>query len=171
MKGRRFATMYMLSEEGLRLPIDGVPTRASLYVKWVDLRPDSVEVRADILAQVARRVGVDKLPRKVELQLTGVVPAEFAPETEIHVDKAMPNPRARVLAVYREYRAEDFDLCVRFEDGLAKLLGGTEIGFVDGNDIGGGECRVFCFGPRKAPLLEAVRGYVERAGDPRWCVK
>ena len=50
----------------------------------------------------------------------------------------------------------DFDWLGAFEDALQRTFDDTHAGECDGNELGGGEIRVFCYGPSADRLFDAI---------------
>lgn len=164
-----FVSVYEGRWPKVKLILDGVEKVCYVYVRWVDSRMDSHELWADIQSQVAKELGIKRLPRAEAFRLKSVLPRSFAGETEIDVSPALPSARSRVV-LHALYKSQaELDLCFTFEELLDAHLEGSDIGFVDGNDVGGGEFQIYCHGPKKAPLLEKVKLFV--GNDIRWKIR
>lgn len=128
----------------------------ALRARWIDDRRDSVELRRQILVDVSTRCSIlDPLPLTA-ITLECVVARAFAGEPSVSLEKPLPRARARVVISKRVTSEEELSECIEYEAQLSEAFAESEIGFVDGNEIGQGEFSIFLFGPRRVPLLHAV---------------
>ncbi|MFZ4509000.1 MAG: hypothetical protein ACOYON_15030 [Fimbriimonas sp.] len=145
------------------VPVDGEPVRRELYATWTDPRRDSLEVRRSVLDAVVRQASLLKPPPVSSVEVHAVVPANLAPENKVTLEAPLPAARAKVV-IRRLYSSEeDFAACQRFEEALEAKFEGSPIGYVDGNEVGDGEYDIYLYGPRKAPLVEAVEDAIRGA--------
>lgn len=126
-----------------------------LFARWIEPGPDSEEVRKKILVDIRERAGAVRL-KKVNLRVEAVCRPDLAPDNCLELSAPLPSARAQVIVTFHPKNEADLKRCFDFEVALEKELEGSEFGYVDGNDIGGGEFRIFCLGPKKTPLKEAV---------------
>lgn len=159
---------YSVTGWSVRTVVGGKRSSKDVQGKWSVGEPDSLEARARVLEEVRRHLGVDQWDdAKIDVGLSGIVPPGFQPENRAGLFNAMAAYRAKCVVTLRPRAGVDdwFDRCSRLESHLAEVLEADDQGFVDGNDVGGGEFRVFCYGKRKPALMSLVR---EVVGDPDW---
>jgi hypothetical protein len=127
--------------------------------------PTEAELEEErVLAQMAEELGIPPNPPSSRLQPTEPVvkdrssthlrPGEPAAETSeitVIVTLAIPNKAA-------------VDAAFALEDALVEQLERDGIGYVDGNEIGGGEMSIFCFGDD----AEALHSMIEEIVRSMW---
>lgn len=166
MSDRELVTVYWGYWTRLKLRKEGTVVPSDVSIRWVDARRDSLELQQEILAWTAAQVGLKKMPPADIFGLHGVMPKEFAGETRIEVGKSLPSGRARVILLAKVATREELDACFAYEERMSEHFHDSEIGYVDGNDVGGGEYQMYVYGPRKGPLRNAVEAFVkEHGGD------
>lgn len=157
---RSLVTTYRILADGLKIRMpNGMTVVKDLYGKLNTTEPDSADVREKILQRVLDQVGGKVLnPKRIAVDLSSVVPISLANEETFELGDPLPSPRAKVV-VRLPCPAGDmkaYDRCSALEKAIEDGLAGTGVGFVDGHDVGQGEFCIYCFGPRKKPLQDAV---------------
>jgi hypothetical protein len=112
------------------------------------LRQHLTLVEADFLGEAAKLAETDASPK------TGPMPVDVYPDDELY-------------PVVIQYRIEghgtmqDYDRRVKIETLLEEFLNETDLGYLDGGDIGSGTANIFCFlKPRRngtEAIIQALR--------------
>lgn len=126
---------------------------------------DSLENRQVVLEEIRRSLGIESWePSKLSLDLKGLVPAGFHPENKSALYAPLAAFRAKCIVTIlpTEPLAQSMDDCFRLEAEIGAALDADDFGYVDGNDVGDGCFRVFCYGRRKAKLIQLVTDVVNR---------
>ena len=111
---------------------------------------------------------------KPEIEVSGMIPADWQEENKLSIGNPLPSGRAKVIVTF-EASISDLESLQEFEMRLDDELLDSGVGFVDGNEIERNGDRLIlnliCYGPRKAPLKKAVESGVEAAGLNRWKIR
>jgi len=92
---------------------------------------------------------------------------------------ALPAPSEHAVTLHLPFSrgglgAKDEDVvCQQIEDDLEEEIDRAGVGEMDGNEIGGGECMLFMYGPDADKLFAAVapRARSSRLGRRAWAIK
>ena len=156
---RLLVAYYSLVGFSVKVVMDGKQSTKDVYATWSLGEPDSLINRSTVLEQVKRHLGVgDWDDSKIELTLSGMVPPGFQPENRASIEPALAAYRAKCVVTLRpKGEIEEYlERCFEVENSLADALNSGDQGYVDGNDVGGGEFRIFCHGKRKEALRKIV---------------
>lgn len=155
--------VYWLAANDVHVRRNGEKQRVDILARFIDSREDSPQVREELCARVAEQIGLKELlASKCMIQVMAICPIKFAGEEYVEVERSLPYGRAKVRVVFRCEDSSQYESISNFEQHLEDSLAGTEVGYVDGNDVGMGEYCIYCHGPRKQPLVDYVRSFCER---------
>lgn len=162
------ATVYTYQAFRRKVVMEGEIVIRDVQVQWVEPGLDSPELQAKVKREIVERTGLKVRPDKLELVVHAVGPRELLGETKIFVAPPRPAAQAQVVLRRATASAEERQACFEFEEELEKRLEGSEIGFLDGNEVSPDQHDIFLYGPRKQPLLEWAK--VAIAGREGWSI-
>ncbi|AIE85963.1 hypothetical protein [Fimbriimonas ginsengisoli] len=140
-----------------------------LRAKWHLPQMDSMENRSEVVRQIEAASGCVLL--KPEVELHGIIPANWEGENEFAIGDTPPVARAKVIVTF-EAPLADLEALQDFEVQLDEQLLESGVGFVDGHEVERKGDRIIyeliSFGPRKAAWKADIEARVAAAGlNPR----
>lgn len=159
-------TLYSVSCDRFEMTIDGISQKMCFSAHWSHPEADSPQTRKEVLTSIAREIGIQASAlKRVQFHIAGYVPERLASENRASVSKALPAARAKCIIEFGFTSMDEIGRLNAVESHLEQALEKTEVGFVDGNDIEPGLYRIFCFGPKKAPLLSTIENELRKFGE------
>jgi hypothetical protein len=147
-------TVYDITVQGLQTP-EG---KRNLRARRLDPRPDSLELRAEILARLAQDLGLKKLPKRTEIAFAAAIPADtasplFQPYT--HLIKPLPPHRLTIRITCKTPAQRD--QVAAFDLALEALFAQTpNLGIYDDYDTDGTRMTLLCYTANRPALRAAI---------------
>ncbi len=165
-------TLYCVTCDRFEQTANGAVQKKCFTAHWSHPNPDSPQARKEVLASIAREIGVDpKILNKVEFRVEGYVPERLVSDNRVSVSKALPSARARCVIEFSIDSPTDISRLQTIECQLEQALEKADVGFVDGNDIEPELYRIFCLGPQKAPLRSAIEAELAQLDVQAKCIR
>lgn len=162
---RRYLSCFEIRSNGVSGVLNGKEKTIDFCARFVTEERDSVEMRERMIEDTLVKCRESFQPKKLtakqlSCEFKGAYPPDFAPESSFNFWKSPPAARAKVTIIFSYEGFHQFDTYANIEVELEKSIDETEIGFLDGNEVGQGTYEIVLFGPRKKPLLDFVNNWL-----------
>jgi len=160
----KYVREYMFFAGAVPVHLNGKDIKIDIHGRKATEEEHSDELIESIRHEVVRKTeqehGVLINPKKVTVELELVLPVHLARGSTYKFSRTLPGSSAKVRIMFRYQSSQHLEHLMCLEEPLDEYLREDDLGYVDGNELGSGEYEIFCYGPKKAPLLDAVNEWL-----------